>query len=231
MHFIFSSLITLLKLYWKALIIVIALLKLCLKPLVPVVTLLKQCLTDAFEYSTICSLDSFQIYHIVAMLCYKHCCKNTTHIFIINLIYHFKTCKTRNGYELEWVVLLHPFFFFFFFFFVMMQIWKFCIFLITQFFIIMMRKYMGFFFLFSCNLIRTKPKDLPNVPLGFSKMMKVNVIPKAVKSFNDRQVQSLKLDSAWLKWTLTMYDILKCCKIWSQLGPALNKKTNKLVIV
>ncbi|CAK9234015.1 unnamed protein product [Sphagnum troendelagicum] len=37
----------------------------------------------------------------------------------------------------------------------------------------------------------TKPKDLPNVPLGFSKMMKVNVIPKAVKSFNDRQLLKL----------------------------------------
>lgn len=40
-------------------------------------------------------------------------------------------------------------------------------------------------------LYRTKPKDLPNIPLGFSKMMKINPPPKMVKLFNEHQVLKL----------------------------------------
>jgi hypothetical protein len=35
---------------------------------------------------------------------------------------------------------------------------------------------------------RLKPKDLPFVPLGFAKLMKINPPPKNIKSFNERQV-------------------------------------------
>ncbi|KAG0616113.1 hypothetical protein M758_5G091300 [Ceratodon purpureus] len=45
---------------------------------------------------------------------------------------------------------------------------------------------------------KTKPKDLPNIPLGFSKMMKINPPPKMVKLFNEHQVVKL-VDAVYLK--------------------------------
>nr|XP_024365907.1 uncharacterized protein LOC112277602 isoform X1 [Physcomitrium patens]XP_024365908.1 uncharacterized protein LOC112277602 isoform X1 [Physcomitrium patens] len=44
----------------------------------------------------------------------------------------------------------------------------------------------------------TKPKDLPNIPLAFSKMMKVNPPPKIVKLFNEHQVVKL-VDAVYQK--------------------------------
>ncbi len=35
---------------------------------------------------------SFEIYHNVIMLYFRHCYKSKSHIPNINLVYHFKTC-------------------------------------------------------------------------------------------------------------------------------------------
>jgi hypothetical protein len=35
-----------------------------------------------------------------------------------------------------------------------------------------------------------KAKDLPFIPLGFAKMMKISPPPKVIKNFNERQVRN-----------------------------------------